>query len=209
MKNNAPRAFVLALFAVLAACTANYSGGAHVVKPTQLDQTWHRAAATPVVKQHDMRDCGLAALAMVGGAWGRNWTIHELSQHVDVPDKGVKLGALRDLARTRGLEAFAIKGGHADLARELKNGRPVVLGLILPFDRKYNLAHYEVVVAYSPRDGSVITLDPASGKHMRRTKAVLEEEWKRTGYATLVVTGAKELPDARGASGAAGGVSAK
>ena len=149
MKNNAPRAFVLTLFTVLAACTANYSGGAHVVKPTQLDQTWHRAAATPVVKQHDMRDCGLAALAMVGGAWGQSWTIYELSKQVTVPDKGVKLGALRDLARTRGLDAFAIKGTHDDLARELKNGRPVVLGLILPFNNKYNLAHYEVVVAAS------------------------------------------------------------
>jgi ABC-type bacteriocin/lantibiotic exporter with double-glycine peptidase domain len=191
---NAPRAFLALGLALssLAACAANYSGGAHAVKPAQIDQTWHRAAATPVVKQHDLRDCGLAALAMVGGAWGHSWTIHELSKHVVVGDKGVKLGALRDLARTRGLDAFAIQGRHEDLARELANGRPVVLGLILPYTTRYNLAHYEVVVAYSPRDGSVITLDPSSGKHLRRTKAVLEEEWKRTGYATMVVTGTKD-----------------
>ncbi|MEJ7599447.1 MAG: cysteine peptidase family C39 domain-containing protein [Kofleriaceae bacterium] len=191
MSSFAPRAVLAFALCVLVGCSANYSGGAHVVKPTQLDATWHRAAATPIVKQHDRRDCGLAALAMIAGAWGQSWTVHELAQQTSVPDKGVKLGALRDLARTRGLEAFAIKGSHEDLARELANGRPVMLGLILPFSARYNLAHYEVVVAYSPRDGSVITLDPATGTHMRRARSVLEEEWKRTGYAALVVTGHK------------------
>jgi len=189
LKNNAPRALVLGLFLILAACRANYTGGAHPVQPSKLDRTWQRAAATPIVKQLDRRDCGLAALAMVGGAWGHAWTVHELSRDVPISDKGVKLGALRDGARSRGLDAYAISGKHADLARELAAGRPVVVGLILPFDSKYNLAHYEVVVAYSPRDGSVITLDPASGNHMRRNRKVLEEEWRRTGYATLVVTG--------------------
>ena len=188
MRSLAPIGIVLC---VLGGCAASYSGGAHAVKPSQLDHSWHRAAATPAVMQHDRRDCGLAALAMIGGAWGQSWTVHELAQQTEVPDEGVKLGALRDLARTRGLEAFAIKGSHQDLARELANGRPVMLGLILPFSQRYNLAHYEVVVAYSPRDGSVITLDPASGTHMRRTHSVLEEEWKRTGYATLVVTGTR------------------
>jgi hypothetical protein len=65
----------------------------------------------------------------------------------------------------------------------------VLLGLILPFDKKKALAHYEVAVAVDPRDGSIVTLDPATGRYMRRTRAVLEQEWKPAGYATLVVVG--------------------
>lgn len=187
--SNAPRALLLVV-ALVAACRASYTGGAQPITPNQVGSQWHRAKATPVVKQHDRRDCGLAALAMVAGAWGRSWTVHELAQEVKMSDRGVRLGALRDLARARGLEAYALRGKLGDLERELAQGRPVVLGLILPFNDKYNLAHYEVAVAVNPRDGSVVTLDPATGGYMRRTKPVLEEEWKRAGYATLVVVGA-------------------
>lgn len=134
-------------------------------------------------------DCGLAALAMIAGAWGHRWTLDELQRVSPPGEKGVRLGQLRDLARSRGLQAFAIKGTHADLERELAKGRPVLLGLLLPFQRNRALAHYEVAIAISPRDGSVITLDPATGKHMRRTKQVLEQEWKPSGHATLVVIG--------------------
>ena len=32
-------------------------------------------------------------------------------------------------------------------------------------------------------------LDPATGKHLHRTRAVLEKEWKPVGFPTLVVVG--------------------
>jgi hypothetical protein len=101
----------------------------------------------------------------------------------------VKLKRLRDYARERGLEAYAVKGTFADLETELRAGRPVVLGLVLPYDKNNNLNHYEVVVAIDPRDHSVITRDPATGELMRRVKKVLDLEWKTAGYATLVVVG--------------------
>jgi hypothetical protein len=66
---------VIALCGLICACAAPYRGGARAVQPTQLDDTsWYRAAPTPVVVQKRMADCGLAALAMVAGAWGRNWS---------------------------------------------------------------------------------------------------------------------------------------
>jgi hypothetical protein len=104
---------------------------------------------------------------------------------------GVKLGALRDFARKRGFEAYAIAGSYDDLARELGAGRPVLLGLTLPFDQQRNLNHYEVAVAYDPRGGNVVTIDPATGKYMSRTHKVLDLEWKVAGYATLVVVGSR------------------
>jgi ABC-type bacteriocin/lantibiotic exporter with double-glycine peptidase domain len=189
----APRAWLYSLFVALAlattGCRLSYTGGAKPVQPAQLDDDWHRASTTPVVKQRAQTDCGLAALAMVAGAWGQKWTVDELRRDVKMTKKGVKLGALRDVARKRGLEAYAIAGKHEDLKRELSKGRPVVLGLQLPFEQDRALHHYEVAVAINSRDGSVVTLDPATGKYLKRTKAVLEKEWKPVGFPTLVVVG--------------------
>lgn len=180
---------LLALVGLIAGCRLPYTGGARPVTPTELGSEWLHAAPTPVVRQHERNDCGLAALAMVAGAWGRTWSPEEMSHAVRPTERGVKLGALRDLARARGLDAYAIKGQPEDLAHELGAGRPVVLGLLLPFDQGHNLSHYEVVVAYNPTDGSVVTLDPATGKLLERSRKVLDLEWKPAGYATLVVVG--------------------
>jgi Peptidase C39 family len=187
------RCAVLALLALSAAAGCgvrlSYTGGARAVEPPAQGAGWLKAAPTPVVRQRSQNDCGLAALAMVAGAWGQTWTLDELVREVRATKRGVKLGALRDLARARGLEAYAITGAHDDLRRELAQGRPVLLGLVLPLEMKRGVHHYEVAVALDPRDGSVITLDPASGRHLRRTRQVLDAEWEAAGRATLVVVG--------------------
>lgn len=192
----APRATFLVtligLVALVAGCRLPYTGGAKAVSPSSLGSEWLRAAPTPVVRQQQRTDCGLAALAMVAGAWGRTWSPAELAHEAKPTSKGVKLGALRDVARARGLEAYAVRGKTTDLEHELAQGRPVLLGLILPFDQGHNLSHYEVAVAYNPRDGAVVTLDPASGKFLRRSRKVLDLEWKPAGYATLVVVGERQ-----------------
>jgi len=173
----------------LTACQLSYTGGARVVSPTEARAGWYQAAATPVVRQQHETDCGLAALAMVAGTWGRRWSVAELTSQLPPTERGVKLGALRDLARARGLDAYAIKGTSQDLEHELAAGRPVVLGLILPYDQRRNASHYEVAVAINPRDGTVVTIDPASGSWRERSRKVLDLEWKSAGFAALVVTG--------------------
>ena len=40
-----------------------------------------------------------------------------------------------------------------------------------------------------PRDGSVVTLDPASGKWLERSRALFDAEWKAGGYPALLVLG--------------------
>ena len=189
MTTKAPRASLLIALLGLVGCQLSYRGGATAVTPSELGSGWCRAAATPVVRQHQQTDCGLAALAMVAGTWGRHWSVDDLNHQLPPSDRGVKLGALRDLAKARGLEAYAIEGTAKDLAHELALGRPVVLGLMLPYDRGHNVSHYEVAVAMKPADGTVVTIDPASGQWRQRTKAVLDLEWKSAGYATLVVVG--------------------
>ncbi len=172
-----------------AGCQLPYAGGAKPVGPQQLGSGWYHATATPVVRQQQETDCGLAALAMVAGAWGRSWSVAELDHQLPPGDKGVKLGTLRDYARAHGLEAYAIKGTSADLEHELQHGRPVVLGLLLPFDQGHNLSHYEVAIAIRPTDGTVVTIDPASGQWLSRSRKVLDLEWGHAGYAALVVVG--------------------
>jgi ABC-type bacteriocin/lantibiotic exporter with double-glycine peptidase domain len=184
------RALVIAVVAT--ACQLPYAGGARPISAGELDRSWYRAAETPVVRQRAKTDCGLAGLAMVAGAWGRRWSVADLSKVAPPNERGVKLGALRDLARARGLDAYAIKGTIADLEHELSRGRPVLLGLLLPFDLNYNSSHYEVAVAMNPRDGTVVTIDPASGQWRKRSKQVLDIEWKPAGYATLVVVGDRQ-----------------
>ncbi|HEY5924874.1 MAG TPA: cysteine peptidase family C39 domain-containing protein [Kofleriaceae bacterium] len=191
---------VLALVGCIASCALPYRGGARAVHPTQLGTNWLQAASTPVVKQRQQTDCGLAALAMVAGAWGHQWTVADLAQRVPPAKTGIKLGALRDLARQRGLDAFAIKATRKDLENELSKGRPVMLGLMLPHDQKRNRSHFEVAIAINRQDGTVITIDPATGEWMRRSPKVLDIEWKAAGYAALVVTGDKaqtKVGDAR------------
>lgn len=158
---------------------------------TQLGDEWVRANTTPVVVQKQQRDCGLAALAMVAGAWGRTWSVDDLAHRLPPGVHRIKLGMLRDLARQRGLEAFAIRATLADLRTELGKGRPVVLGLVLPHDDNKTRSHYEVAIALNTVDGTIITIDPATGDWMRRTPQVLDIEWKPAGYVALVVTGDK------------------
>jgi ABC-type bacteriocin/lantibiotic exporter with double-glycine peptidase domain len=177
----------LLLALAMTACQLPYTGGARPVRPENLGAGWYTAAPTQVVRQHQETDCGLAALATVASAWGRHWSVADLDHQLPPDDHGIKLGDLRDLAQARGLEAYAIRGTAADLARELSHGRPVVLGLILPFDRQHNASHYEVAVAIRPDDGSVVTIDPASGQWRQRSRQVLDLEWKPAGFATLVV----------------------
>jgi len=191
---------IVALIGCIASCAVPYRGGARAVHPVdQLGSDWLQAADTPVVKQRQQTDCGLAALAMVAGAWGRQWTVDDLAQRVPPTKHGIKLGLLRDLARQRGLEAFAIKASREDLKNELAKGRPVLLGLMLPHDQKRNRSHFEVAIALNTKDGTIITIDPATGEWMRRSPKVLDIEWKAAGYAALVVTGdkANAVGDAR------------
>jgi len=174
-------------------CQLPYMGGAKPIGPQQLGPGWYHATATPVVRQRQETDCGLAALAMIAGAWGRTWPVDQLDHQLPPGNNGVKLGVLRDYARAHGLDAYAIKGTPNDLKNELEHGRPVVLGLLLPFDEGHNLKHYEVAVAIRPDDGTVVTIDPASGKWLSRSAKVLDLEWGHAGYATLVVVGASVL----------------
>lgn len=159
--------------------------------PAQLvaQRGWIVAGPTPRLEQVGSKDCGAAALAMVAGRWQLPISVSEALAALPAPrGRGARLGDLRDLARAHGLTAFAIAGDRATLNHELRAGRPVIVGLLLPTSKGQALSHYEVVVATHPADGLFVTIDPARGWRSR-SWADFDAEWRSAGRPTLVVIG--------------------
>jgi ABC-type bacteriocin/lantibiotic exporter with double-glycine peptidase domain len=156
------------------------------------DQGWIAAAPTPVVLQEGPQDCGAAALAMVAGRWNVELSGHDSLDSVAVQPSaphGARLGELRAVARAHGLSAFAVSGDRATLLHELRAGRPVVVGLLIPLGAGRARSHYEVVVAAHPGQDQFVTIDPATGWRARAWTE-LDAEWLPAGRPALVVVGA-------------------
>jgi len=180
---------VVAAGVTLAGC---YHGTARSVSPADLraEPGWVMVQGVPDVRQESLRDCGPAALAMVLQRWGVPAASRaEVEQALppDVTATGAAAGALRDLARSRGLRAFLIKGQVEDLMHEVGAGRPVLVGLVQRYGDKA-LSHYEVVVGYNPVTRRLLLHDPGHGPREDGFDG-FGEEWKPTGNLTLVVTG--------------------
>lgn len=131
---------------------------------------WITVPGVRLVEQEGTSDCGAAALAMLLAFWGSDAPLAEISRLLPAPPegKGQRAGDLRDLARSRGLEAFLVRGELADLQEQLAKGRPVLVGLRKPIGlargkRQRVLSHYELVIGIHPERRQILTLDPAEG----------------------------------------------
>jgi len=174
----------------LHACSFPYVGGALPLDPSRLtsEADWVTVDASPV-RQRDATDCGPATLAMVARHWGVDWTLDAAIADLPPPrEHGVRLGDLRAAARERGLDAYAIRADRDILEHELREGRPVVIGLLLRHRMHRVRSHYELVVALNDRTGELVTIDPAAGYRVR-SFSDLDEEWKPAGRPALVVLG--------------------
>jgi ABC-type bacteriocin/lantibiotic exporter with double-glycine peptidase domain len=184
------RAALAALLLVGATGCASFGGRSQPFDATRLDAGggWIVAAGTPVVRQAGSQDCGAACLAMVAGRWRARLSLEEATAALPTAAPGTSLGALRDLARARGLTAFAVDGDRDLLLHELGAGRPVVVGLLVPVGLGRAKRHYEVAVAAHPVEDRFVTVDPASGWRVR-SWTDLDAEWLPAGRPTLVVIG--------------------
>jgi len=182
-------ASAVAALVAFAGCIS-YSGGARSVDPARLTEPgWIVAAPTPELRQQGSRDCGAAALAMIAGRWHVPLSVDGAAAALPAPTpQGTQLGDLRDAARAHGLTAYAIIGDRNTLIHELRAGRPVIVGLLLPYGRTHLQSHYEVIVAMHSTRDQFVTINPASGWRIR-SWADLDAEWRPARRPTLVVLG--------------------
>ena len=180
---------VLALALAASAC---YTGSAHSLPANSVsalahDPEWRIVRDVPFVAQQTTSDCGPAALAMVLAHFGAPpATTPELARG------DVRAGTLRDVARSRGLEAYVVSGTFDDLFTQVARGRPVLVGLAKPmaFTGGRALAHYEVVVGVNRAKRLILSLDPAVGLR-ENTLEGFAREWAPTKQVTIVFLGAR------------------
>jgi ABC-type bacteriocin/lantibiotic exporter with double-glycine peptidase domain len=151
------------LLALLAAGCASAPGRPFSTARLDREPGWLATRPVPLIEQEGEMDCGPAAAAMLLSFWDRAATPDELRRASGVPaGRGVTAGALRDLLRARGLEAFLVAGELADLETELAAGRPALVGTLRKGPGGL-IAHYQVVTAIHRGRRSVVVADPAAG----------------------------------------------
>jgi hypothetical protein len=178
------------LLALAAAPLACYTGSAHTVSPNDLaaigrDPGWQLVRDVPFVPQRAARDCGPAALAMVFAHF--RVAPPAPADHPELARGDVRAGALRDVARARGLDAYVVSGSFEDLLTQVGRGRPVLVGLAKPMALTGGraLAHYEVVVGINRSRRLILSLDPAVGLR-ENTLDGFAREWAPTHQVTIV-----------------------
>lgn len=181
----AANALRLAIVASLVGC---YHGTSRSVSLAEIarDGNWTLVQGLQLIRQSGDRDCGAAALAMMLRRWSVAATPGEILQAVPQrPGHGIALGALRDLARQKGLAAFVIKGEFVDLIKEVALNRPVLVGLVQRHGDR-GLSHFEVVAGINQPARRVLLMDPARGLREDSFDG-FATEWGAAGWATLVI----------------------
>jgi ABC-type bacteriocin/lantibiotic exporter with double-glycine peptidase domain len=170
---------------VLAGC---YTGSARNTSWSQVspEQGWLVVKDVPFVAQRGQADCGAAALAMTLHYWHAPMTLDEIVGQAPPQDGGIRAGALRDLARRRGFQAFLIQGTFGDLEKQLREGRPIVVGLAKPLLGGKAALHYEVVIGLNRSTRHVLSWDPAQGLR-DNTAEGFAREWAPADRLTLIV----------------------
>ena len=169
----------------LAGC---YTGAARDTSAARVarDPGWLKVSGVPFVPQRGDEDCGAAAMAMTFAYWGRPQSIDQIVAAYPPRDGGIAAGQLRDLARSRGLQAFLVEGTFADLEHQLAHQRPIVVGLTKPLLGGRAIQHYEVVIGINRVTRRVLTWDPAQGLRENSVEG-FAGEWIGAKRVTLIV----------------------
>jgi len=176
------------LLAVLFSAGCAYRGSASDFDPKELrpGEGWLAASEVPVILQKDREGCGAAVLAMALTAWRLPTTQEEILQDCPpVRGQGIKVGALRDFARRKGLQAFVVEGEFSDFEHELSKARPVIAGLVKPYGDR-GLTHFELVVAVHPARQVIVTIDPSRGWRQNSFEG-FRAEWEPAGRVLLAI----------------------
>lgn len=143
--------------------------------------------------------CGAASIAMVMQYWDQHLqrpispdaepvqilrAIYEPAAH------GIYASAMKSYFQQNGYRAIEFSGEWADLARQLQNGRPLIVSLKTGSGPSL---HYVVVVGLDIQQRLVLVNDPAQRKLLSEDQSMFEHEWKAAGHWTLLA-----VPEAPG-----------
>lgn len=143
---------------------------------TGLNTAFFGRRRTPVIRQTEAAECGLACLAMIANYHGHRMDIAALRRNYNVSLKGM---TLQDLVRVAGQLHLA--------TRALRAGMPHLKQLRLPCILHWDHSHFVVLTHVGRR--SVVINDPAAGRRRvqldevsRRFTGVALEAWKTESF---------------------------
>lgn len=150
----------------------------------------------PFVKQQK-DGCGAASISMIVQYWRQQQHAPPMPDADSAaiyralyskPDRGIRSSEMVRYFQQHGFRAFAYAGDWADLNQQLAKGRPLIAALK---PGPGSSLHYLVVAGVDPEQNLVLLNDPAQRKLLKEKKSRFEQEWKSTGYWTLLA-----LPEA-------------
>ena len=174
---------------LVAVATGCYQGTQRTVslRDVAREPGWVVVEGVPLVRQQAEHDCGPAALAMVLERWGIANVRGDVRRELEPGEHGAAAGALRDFARRRGLAAYLVVGDESDLMREIRAGRPVLVGLVQRYTSGRAYSHYEVVIGLNPERRRILLLDPGHGPREDGLDD-FAHEWRDASRLTLVIS---------------------
>lgn len=115
----------------------------------------------PLVRQHEPKDCGAAALSMILEYYGKKVPYATVCESIKVDRQGTNLYGLHDGAAHFGLEAAILEGSAQDFIREVRAGQ-IKLPAIVRIVNRFAMEHYIVVTGISKK--KVRYCDPGEGR---------------------------------------------
>lgn len=148
--------------------------------------------AVPICRMDSL--CGPQAITQICQFWGIEVDERDLmSQTLDAGSEGTRLGALREWAQERGLNARLYHGSPQDLADKLAAGMPIIAVLNVnpypnmphPFIRKSFWGHAVAVTGFDDMSEEVILC--GSDGESRASYNTFFRDWEAADWMTLLV----------------------
>lgn len=140
------------------------------------------------LQKWDILSCGAGALSSVLQHHGDATTMDTWQEQLPKTRGGVMSIDLVLAAREKGFDSQIVTGDRDLIAAELREGRPVILMLqvVQAPGKGYDFFHYVVVDGYDPLRGTYRT-QFGDGKPRWARIERLDDAWKKTKYATIVI----------------------
>lgn len=132
------------------------------------------------IKQHEMRDCGLACLATIFSHYGLQISLVKLRTNIRVENNGISIYDLVQISKKYNFNAKALNGTLAELKENFESkilSLPIIAHVLID----HELLHYIVIKEITPKTISVF--DPAKG-HINYSYADFANIW--TGYIICI-----------------------